>query len=313
MDVGDCVTVYHIPTASLQRGLVLSLHSYSPNAVEYLIQYDSLDLGHGIVSDELIAIHGDVPLRYQKKRIYGDSNTQNVAWSTTEEADSDRGTVNSSLNDVQLAHNTPHSLSSSTRETLEELWGKCLEESLTLLEELLTSSSLSLPPPPDLSRLTSSNQSGGSNVSTDGKSFLLLSSTDIKCENEVNQIDDDTIEELLQPLVASLMFFKNALSTNTQSSSQSDPFFPSSIQLDQTFISEMHHFLIEKIHQVYGISSTSTSLSQLYENILKCLLPKSPVPQSYRSGSLFNRPIPRSIPSSESTLGPIRGQNPAES
>lgn len=58
--VGDYVTVYHSPSASLQRGQVLTVQSMSIYGATYRVQFDRVDLGSDVISDEYMAVHGDL-------------------------------------------------------------------------------------------------------------------------------------------------------------------------------------------------------------------------------------------------------------
>jgi hypothetical protein len=66
--VGDYVTVSHSPTCSLQRGLVLSLNAVSEEATDFRIQFERADLGHLLVEDTDLAIHGEAEVMFPHER-----------------------------------------------------------------------------------------------------------------------------------------------------------------------------------------------------------------------------------------------------
>lgn len=57
--MGDCVTSYHTASRSLQRGLVLTHDEVSPHSSVFRVQFDRSDLGHDLVHDYEIAVHGE--------------------------------------------------------------------------------------------------------------------------------------------------------------------------------------------------------------------------------------------------------------
>jgi hypothetical protein len=306
VDVGDCVTVYHIPTASLQRGQVLSLHSFSPSSAEYLIQFDSLALGHGVVSDDLIAIHGEVPVRYQRRRIsepegggaVGDENEED----TQRRADDPVRPL--SLDTFNLSPRSHLKFSPSLLSSLEDLWRKCLKESSQKIQRML--SSTSLPPPPNLYHHTSSSSSTyTSPLVPNSPSSLLLSSTDqssLLGTYHVPSPEDTSLEELLLPLLASLLFIKHAdaisvsLSPNSSPSNRFHSSSPSSSS-SSTLLRDIHSFLLDKIQEVYAVPDSDSltpamsSLSQLYDSLLQLFFKEETTGPTPAPGRTSQAPI----------------------
>jgi hypothetical protein len=66
--VGDMVTVLHIASCSLQRGQVLAVNTWSEHLIDYLVQFDQVELGHGIVPDDMIAAHGVTAVLHRRRR-----------------------------------------------------------------------------------------------------------------------------------------------------------------------------------------------------------------------------------------------------
>lgn len=266
-------------------------------------------LGHGVVSDDLIAIHGEVPIRYQGKRL-----SENEGGLVGDE-EGNRDIL--SLNPPSSSLN----FSSSFRSSLEDLWSKCVKESSQKIQRMLlsSSSSLSLPPPPTLPLLTSSNST--SHPVPSSPPSLLLSSTETKIQQDMTQStvldschapsppEDSSLEEFLVPLVASLLFLKNAdASLSPDSNQQSSP---------SVFLRDVKSFLLDKIREVYHLSPTMMmSLSQVYGSLLKLLFLEehtvttpSAAP-SVSSGSLSRFPPPTSLSSIHQSLSVSRISRP---
>lgn len=68
VEVGDVVTVLHTQSCSLQRGQVLAVNTWSEHAIHFIVQFDQVELGHGIVSDDMIAAHGVAAVLYGRRR-----------------------------------------------------------------------------------------------------------------------------------------------------------------------------------------------------------------------------------------------------
>lgn len=66
--VGDCVSTFHFPSKSIQRGLILSQNLLSDRTV-FRIQFDIAELGHLTVSDTNLTLHGNAEVIIPRKRL----------------------------------------------------------------------------------------------------------------------------------------------------------------------------------------------------------------------------------------------------
>lgn len=66
--VGDMVTALHLPSCSLQRGQVLAVNTWTEHCIDYLVQFEQVELGHGVVPDDMLASHGPPPVLYARRR-----------------------------------------------------------------------------------------------------------------------------------------------------------------------------------------------------------------------------------------------------
>ena len=289
--------MYHIPTASLQRGQILSVNSFSSTKVEYLVQYDSLELGHALVSDDLIAIHGDVPIRLRRKKLYEKesniNNNNNNGNLSTQLLNQDNLTLigfndsssssNTHFNDQKNGLVSQSLENANTQDSIfylssihQELWDDSLKESREIFKQALRgvdSISNTTPQLPSLVSRGSGSGSGisGSSISSSGPTLIPSSIDPLHSQsNSLNQQEqqqlplyshgDALTNSILESLIIPLLstlVFINNLSSSKLEQSN----LKSSHEKDNIFTQDIQNFITYKIQEVYP----ATNLYHLHE------------------------------------------------
>ena len=63
------MSTLHLPSCSIERGQVLAVSCWSELRIAYLVQFDQVELGHGVVSDDMIASHGPPQVLHRRRRV----------------------------------------------------------------------------------------------------------------------------------------------------------------------------------------------------------------------------------------------------